>query len=212
MGRVRVDAFSISLDGFAAGDGQSLDDPLGCGGPALHQWMFDSGVSLPAAPEMGDIDAQMAERALEGIGAWIMGRNMFGPVRGPWPDDQWQGWWGPNPPYHCPVYVLTHHARAPIEMEGGTVFHFVTGGIEEAMGLARRSARGRDIRIGGGAATVRQYLEARMIDDIHLAISPCLLGRGESLFAGLDFNALGYEVVRYQPGKAACHMQIGRRG
>lgn len=212
MGRVRVDAFSISLDGFAAGDGQSLDDPLGRGGPALHQWMFDSGVSMPTAPDTGDIDAQMAERALEGIGAWIMGRNMFGPVRGPWPDDQWQGWWGPNPPYHCPVYVLTHHARAPIEMEGGTVFHFVTGGIEEAMGLARRAAQGRDIRIGGGAATVRQYLEARMIDDIHLAISPCLLGRGESLFAGLDFDALGYEVVRYQPGKAACHMQIGRRG
>lgn len=212
MTRVRVDAFSVSLDGFAAGADQSLDDPLGRGGRSLHHWMFDSGAPQPVASGAGDADERLSASALEGIGAWIMGRNMFGPVRGSWPDESWRGWWGPNPPYQCPAYVLTHHARASIEMEGGTVFHFVTGGIEEAMRLARRAAQGRDIRIGGGAATVRQYLEARMIDDIHLAISPCLLGRGESLFAGLDFDALGYEVVRYQPGKAACHLQIGRRG
>ncbi len=212
MTKVRVDAFSVSLDGFAAGPGQSLDDPLGRGGPTLHHWMFDSGTPQPVASGAGDADERLSASALEGIGAWIMGRNMFGPVRGSWPDESWRGWWGENPPYHVPVFVLTHHPRPSFEMDGGTIFHFVTGGIDEAMGLARQAAQGRDIRIGGGASTVRQYLEARMIDEINLAVSPCLLGGGEPLFAGLDLPALGYQVVAYQPGKAACHMRIGRRG
>ena len=214
--KVRVAAFSLSLEGFGAGRDQSLAQPLGLHGETLHEWMVHTRTfrQLTGEPGTGDEgeDDRFARRSFDNIGAWIMGRNMFGPVRGPWPDDHWKGWWGANPPYHVPVFVLTNHARPPLEMQGGTIFHFVTGGAGEALDRARETAAGRDVRIGGGVATIRQYLEARALDTLHLAVSPVLLGKGENLFAGLDLPALGYQVTESVPGEAATHVVIGRAG
>jgi len=213
--KVRVAAYSISIDGFGAGPDQSLADPLGRGGEALHEWVFDTPTFRAMYGKQGGrngVDEHFAARSFENLGAWIMGRNMFAPSRGPWPDDGWQGWWGEEPPYRVPVFVLTHHPRDPIAIKGGTVFHFVTGGIGEALERAREAAGGRDIRIGGGAATVRQYLQAGLIDELHVAVSPVLLGAGESLFAGLDLPALGYDVAESTPGERATHLLITRTG
>ena len=212
-GKVRVDAFGVSVDGFGAGPDQSLGHPLGVGGEGLHHWFYPTETFRTLfgqfAGEAG-VDDDFARRSMEGMGAWIMGRNMFAPSRGDWPDDGWKGWWGPNPPYHVPVFVLTHHARDPIEMEGGTVFHFETGGIEAALEKARALAGDKDIRIGGGAETVRQYLTAGLIDRMHVAISPVVLGRGEPLWEGLDLPALGYEVFSSTAGERATHLIITR--
>jgi len=214
MSKVRVNAFTISVDGFGAGPDQSRDHPLGRGGERLHGWMiptrtFQRNVLRREDGTTGP-DDDFAARSFENLGAWIMGRNMFGPVRGPWPDNEWKGWWGANPPYHVPVFVLTHHPRPPLEMEGGTVFHFVTEGIEAALGRAKAAANGKDIRIGGGVSTIRQYLQARLIDEMHVAISPVLLGRGESLFDGIDLPALGYDVRERVFTGEALHLVIGR--
>ncbi|WP_114953690.1 dihydrofolate reductase family protein [Sphingosinicella terrae] len=214
MSRVRVAAFSVSLDGYGAGPDQSESQPLGAGGESLHEWMFPTRTFQRLYGDKEGttgIDDQFAVRSFDNVGAWILGRNMFGPVRGPWPDERWRGWWGEEPPYHVPVFVLTHHERPPLEMKGGTVFHFVTGGIRAALDLARDAAAGRDVRIGGGAATIRQYLEARLIDDLHLAVSPVLLGRGEPLFAGLDLPALGYAPTEHVASDKALHVLIERR-
>jgi dihydrofolate reductase len=214
MPKVRVGAFSISVDGFGAGPDQSLDHPLGMRGRELHHWAFATKTFRTMFGEEGGssgIDEGYAARSMAGMGAWIMGRNMFGPIRGAWPDDAWKGWWGEEPPYHCPVFVLTNHARAPIEMQGGTVFHFVTGGVNEAMSLAKAAAGERDIRIGGGVSTIRQYLVAGAIDEVHLAVSPIVLGRGENLFAGLDLPGLGYAVTEQTQGEQAMHIVLGRQ-
>jgi len=213
MSRLVVRCFSLSLDGFGAGPHQDLQHPLGVGGPEIFDWFFQTRTWRSTHAEPGGetgVDDDVASRAFDGIGAWILGRNMFGPVRGPWPDDSWKGWWGANPPYHVPVFVLTHHPRPSLEMEGGTVFHFVTDGIAAALEQARAAANGKDVRVGGGAATIRQYLLARLIDEMHLAISPVMLGDGEPLFAGLDLPALGYRVKEYVPSEAAMHLIIGR--
>jgi dihydrofolate reductase len=216
MSRLTVRAYTISLDGYGAGPRQSREEPLGVGGESLHDWLvstptFKGTHAGAAAPDAeSDLDEEFAAKAMAGVGAWIMGRNMFGPIRGPWPDDAWRGWWGKNPPYHVPVFVLTHHARPPVEMEGGTVFHFVTDGIEAALERARAAAGGRDIRIGGGASTVRQYLKARLIDEIHLAVSPILLGAGEHLFADIDLLALGYSCTRWVASAKAAHYIIAK--
>ena len=214
MSKLRVLSFAVSLDGFSAGVDQSLDHPLGVRGPELMEWFFPTRkfqhMYGSGEGETG-IDNGFAEHGFDNLGAWILGRNMFGPVRGPWPDESWRGWWGEEPPYRVPVFVLTHHARAPLQMAGGTTFHFVTGGIHEALERARDAAGGRDIRLGGGAATVREYLQAGLIDDLHLALRPLLLGRGEALFAGLDLNALGYECTGMQPGERAVHMSLRKR-
>lgn len=223
MSKLRVNAFSISIDGYGAGPDQSLDNPLGVGGQGLHEWfvgtstfqkMIGADVSTPGSgseAEAVDVNEDFAARSMENLGAWIMGRNMFGPQRGSWPDDDWRGWWGANPPYHVPVFVLTHHARAPITMEGGTTFHFVTDGIHQALTRAREAARGKDIRVGGGVATVRQYLAAGLIDELNLAVSPMLLGRGEPLFAGLDLPSLGYECSRHVAARRATHVVLTKR-
>ena len=214
MTRVRVNAFSISIDGFGAGPDQSLENPLGAGGEALHEWFVPTrGFRQVYGEEGGStgVDDDFGKRSMDNLGAWIMGRNMFGPVRGDWPDFEWKGWWGEEPPYHCPVFVLTHHARPPLEMAGGTVFHFVTGGIHEALGRARDAAGDKDIRIGGGAATIREYLNARLIDELHIAIAPTLLGSGEPLFAGIDLPAVGYQVREHAAGEQAMHVIIARR-
>jgi dihydrofolate reductase len=214
MPKLRVNAFAISLDGCGAGPEQSLDNPLGKGGEDLHQWFFPTRTFQKMFGK-GDgttgIDEDFAARSMANMGAWILGRNMFGPVRGPWPDDTWRGWWGDNPPYHVPVFVLTHHPRPPLTMEGGTVFHFVTDGIETALARAKEAAGDRDVRIGGGVATIRQYLTARLIDELHIAVAPILLGAGEPLFAGLDLPALGYEVKQYVPSEKAAHMVLAKR-
>jgi dihydrofolate reductase len=214
-GRVRVASFAVSLDGFGAGPDQSLDDPLGVGGPELFAWFFATQTFQSMhGGEGGEAgtDEAFARRGFENVGAWILGRNMFGPVRGPWPDESWKGWWGEEPPYHVPTFVLTHHARATLPMKGGTEFHFVTGGIHEALERARQAAGEKDVRIGGGVSTIRQYLAARLIDELHLAFSPVLLGRGESLFGGMDLRALGYECVSHAPGERAVHVIIRRSG
>ena len=213
MTRVRVHNFSISLDGYGAGPRQTREEPLGEGGEALHDWYIPTRTFQRMSGKPGGTtgpDDDMASRFGQGVGAWIMGRNMFGPVRGPWPDDSWNGWCGTNPPYHGPVFVLTHHARPPLEMEGGTVFHFVTTGIESALELARAAAGDKDVRIGGGAATIRQYLQAGLLDELHVAISPILLGRGERLFAGIDLPALGYRVREHVSTPSAMHLVIDR--
>jgi dihydrofolate reductase len=215
MSRVVVRSFAVSLDGYCAGPNQGLENPLGERGPEMFEWFFATRTWRDMhGMEGGEtgVDDQMAQRSFENIGAWILGRNMFGPVRGPWPDESWKGWWGDEPPYHVPVFVLTHHARAPLQMKGGTTFHFVTGGIEEALDKARAAAQGKDVRIGGGCATVRQFLQARVIDEMHLAMRPVLLGRGENLFAGLDLHALGYEGAQVTPGERATHVIVRRRG
>ena len=212
MSRLRVASFTISLDGYGAGPNQSVKEPLGVGGEELHAWLVESRMFKELYGKEGGatgVDNDFAVRGFENLGAWIMGRNMFGPVRGPWPDETWRGWWGKNPPYHVPVFVLTHHARAPLAMEGGTVFHFVTGGIHEALERAREAAGEKDIRVGGGASTIRQYLEAGLIDEAHIAISPVLLGSGEHLLAGLDLPALGYRSS-LTSGEQAAHFIIER--
>ena len=211
MTKLRIHGFSVSLDGYAAGPGQDLDHPLGVGGTQLHEWVFPTR-TFQAMFGSGDgtigIDDDFAARGFEGIGAWILGRNMFGPLRGPWADDQWKGWWGDNPPYHTPVFVLTHHARPPIEMAGGTIFHFVTNGIHAALQRAQQAAGALDVRLGGGPATIRQYLEAGLVDTIHLAISPVLLGSGESLLADLDLVRLGYRCSEHTSSAAAMHVVL----
>lgn len=215
MSRVRVSAFSVSIDGYGAGPDQTLAHPLGIGAESLHNWMVPTRTfQQMVGGEDGatGVDDDWAARSMAGMGAWIMGRNMFGPVRGPWPDHAWTGWWGDNPPYHVPVFVLTHHARPPIEMAGGTVFHFVTDGIEAALDRARAAAGERDVRVGGGVSTVRQYLEAGLIDEMHLAVSPTLLGRGENLFAGLDLLSRGFEVTERAMTDKAVHIVLTRTG
>ena len=214
MTRVRVESFSISIDGYGAGPSQSVDEPLGVGGEALHDWVVATRSWRRMHGKDGGsegIDDGFSARGAEPMGAWILGRNMFGPIRGPWPDGSWKGWWGKNPPYHAPVFVLTHHARPPVEMEGGTTFHFVTGGIHEALDRARDAADGKDVRIGGGADTIRQYLRARLIDELHVAIAPVLLGAGEGLFEGVDLPALGYECAQFTGSEKATHVVIRRR-
>jgi len=215
MSKVRVSAYGISLDGYGAGPDQSLENPLGVDFPEVMGWFFPTRVfrTMVAGQNDGEtgVDNSMAAKSMESLGAWIMGRNMFGPVRGPWPNEDWKGWWGDEPVYHCQVFVLTHHARPTLHMKGGTDFHFVTGGIHEALELAKAAAGARDVRIGGGAATVRQYLQARLIDELHLAQRPVLLGRGETLFAGLNLRALGYEVADSIAGERATHLILRRR-
>jgi len=213
--KLRVQCFSVSLDGYGAGPDQDLENPLGVGGPELFDWFFRSRTwQRMHGGEGGEtgVDDDMAAKGFEGIGAWILGRNMFGPVRGPWPDESWKGWWGDEPPYHVPVFVLTHHARAPIPMKGATEFRFVTDGIESALRQAKDAAGGKDVRLGGGVATIRQYLSAGLIDELHLVLSPVLLGRGEHLLAGIDTRALGYECVKHVPGsRAAAHVFLRKR-
>ncbi len=213
MSRLCVRSFALSIDGYGAGPGQDLRNPLGVRGPELMEWFFNTRAWRRMHGEAGGetgVDDTVAEQGFEGIGAWILGRNMFGPVRGPWPDESWRGWWGDEPPYHTPVFVLTHHPRPPLAMAGGTEFHFVTGGIEEALQRARVAAGGRDVRVGGGVSTVRQYLQARLVDELHLAIRPVLLGRGEALLQGIDLSSLGYECTKSLAGERAMHVFLRR--
>ena len=214
MTRVRVEGFTISLDGYGAGPEQDIDHPLGRGGTELHPWLTATRTFQRTHGQDGGstgVDDDFAARGFENVGAWILGRNMFGPIRGDWTDESWKGWWGDEPPYHCPVYVLTHHGRTPSEMQGGTTFQFVTGGIHEALAQARRAAGGRDVRIGGGVSTIQQYLRARLIDEMHVAVSPVLLGRGERLFDGLDLRALGYDCGQYTGSPKAAHFVLRRK-
>jgi dihydrofolate reductase len=213
MPKLRVNAFSISLDGYGAGPDQSRENPLGIGGMALHEWAFPTRTFQNKFGKEGGttgIDDDFAARSFDNVGAWILGRNMFGPVRGPWPDDSWKGWWGDSPPYHVPTFVLTHHERAPITMKGGTVFHFVTDGIEAALRRATDAAGGKDVRLGGGVASIRQYLNAGLVDEMHLAISPALLGRGEPLLSGIDLPKLGFRVAEHVPSQKATHVVLKR--
>jgi dihydrofolate reductase len=213
MPKVKVAGFSVSLDGFAAGTAQSLDHPLGLRGEQIFQWFFPTRTFCQMVGKDGGetgLDNGFARRAMEGFGAFILGRNMFGPVRGEWPDDQWKGWWGDNPPYHAPTFILTHYPRPPIEMLGGTTFHFVSDGIENALRKAREAAGAKDIKIGGGAQTVRQYVQCGHVDEIHLAIAPIALGQGESLFSGLDLCALGYRTIEHVPTDRATHIVLAK--
>ncbi len=215
MSKLRVHSFSISIDGYGAGPNQDLQNPLGVGGPELFDWFLPTRTWQQMQGNEGGetgIDDETAAQGFTGIGAWILGRNMFGPVRGPWPDDSWKGWWGDEPPYHGPVFVLTHHPRASLEMKGGTVFHFVTNGIHAALEQARDAAAGRDVRVGGGVDTIRQYLRAALIDELHLVMSPVLLGTGEHLLHGIDLRALGYECADHLAGgRAAAHVSLRKR-
>jgi dihydrofolate reductase len=208
MSKLRVNCFSVSLDGFGAGPNQSLNEPLGVGGEALHEWIIPTrtfqALSGKSEGTTGP-DNDFAARGFENAGAWILGRNMFGPVRGEWPDDSWKGWWGDNPPYHTDVFVLTHHARKPIEMEGGTTFHFVTDGIQSALDKAKAAAKGKDVRLGGGSAAIRQYLQAGLVDEMHIAVSPVLLGSGEHLLNGINLLALGFARTEYVHTASAAH-------
>ena len=213
MSKVRVASFSVSLDGYGAGPDQDLQNPMGVGGMVLHAWAFPTRTFKKMHGAEGGstgVDETFAARGFENVGAWILGRNMFGPVRGPWLNEDWKGWWGDTPPYHVPVYVLTHQAREPLVMQGGTTFYFVTEGMEVALRQAIDAAHGRDVRIGGGTTTVRQYLRARLIDEMHLAVSPKLLGRGENLFEGIDLPALGYQTVERVAGENATHVVIAK--
>lgn len=216
MSKLRVSTFSISLDGYGAGPDQSLEEPLGVGGMAVHGWFrgtktFQKMVGGGSGEAgRGGVDDDFAARSFENVGAWILGRNMFGPVRGPWEDDSWKGWWGENPPYHVPVFVLTHHARAPLPMAGGTTFHFVTEGIHVALERAKEAARGKDIRLGGGVSVIRQYLTAGLIDELHLVVSSVLLGRGEHLLSGIDTVRLGYRVTEHARSELATHVVLTR--
>lgn len=213
MSKLVVCSFSLSADGYGAGPEQDLNHPLGIGGEALHRWLVATHTFqrlLGNDEGLRGTDDDLAARGFENVGAWILGRNMFGPIRGPWPDHEWKGWWGPNPPFHAPVFVLTHYPRPSLEMEGGTTFHFVTAGIEAALGQARAAAGGREIRLGGGVATIRAYLKAGLVDQMHLAVSPVLLGRGEHLFVGLDLPALGYTLDNEMRAGSACHLFVRR--
>jgi len=213
MSKVRVAGFSLSIDGFGAGVEQSLGDPLGKRGRELHQWLFGTRMFHAMTGQPGgtqDVDDAYAARSMDGFGAFILGRNMFGPVRGPWPDESWRGWWGEDPPYHAPTFVLTHYPRAPIAMQGGTTFHFVTQGIEAALERARAAAGDKDVKIGGGVDTVRQYLRAGLVDELHFAIAPVVLGRGEAMFAGLDLPAQGFRVTEHVATPLATHVVLAR--
>lgn len=214
MSKLRVLCFALSLDGYGAGPQQDLHNPLGVRGPELMEWFFHTDVWRRMHGQGGGetgIDNDMAARGFAGVGAWILGRNMFGPVRGPWPDEHWKGWWGEEPPYHTQVFVLTHHPRPPLGMAGGTVFHFVTEGIHAALAQASAAAGGLDVRLGGGVATVRQYLQAGLVDDLHLAVSPVLLGSGEHLWRDMDLHALGYACEKVVAGERATHVVLRRR-
>jgi dihydrofolate reductase len=214
MSKLRVQSFGISLDGYGAGPNQSLENPLGERGPEIMEWFFPTRVFQKmhggGVGETG-VDNEMAELGFDNFGAWILGRNMFGPVRGPWPDESWKGWWGDEPPYHVPTFVLTHHPRAPLQMAGGTTFHFVTDGIHSALEQAKAAAGDRDVRLGGGVATIRQYLRAGLIDELHLALRPVLLGTGEILLHDIDLRSLGYEVEKSVAGERATHMFLRKR-
>jgi dihydrofolate reductase len=215
MSKLRVRSFSVSLDGFGAGISQDLEHPLGVGGMAVHEWIFATRTFHEMVAKEGGatgIDDDHFARGFVGIGAWILGRNMFGPVRGAWPDDAWKGWWGETPPFHAPVFVLTHHARAAVPMSGGTTFYFVTGGIHEALARAKEAAGPLDVALGGGVATIRQYLEARLVDELHLALTPVLLGSGESLFSGIDLLRLGYRCTEHVTTPAAMHVVLKKEG
>lgn len=215
MTRVRVASFAISLDGYGAGPNQDIDNPLGVGGTELHEWAFPTRtfqrLVFRADGGTTGIDDDFVARGFENVGAWILGRNMFGPVRGPWPDLSWEGWWGDDPPYHVPVFVLTHYSRPSLPMKGNTSFHFVTGGIHDALAQAREAAGGRDVRIGGGPHTIQQYLRGGLIDELHLAIAPVLLGGGERLFEGVDLRALGYRCVQHVASEHATHVVLARQ-
>jgi dihydrofolate reductase len=213
-GRLCVRSFSVSIDGFGAGAGQDLDHPLGVGGTALHEWFFATRTFRQMHGQDGGatgVDDDFAARGFRDVGAWILGRNMFGPVRGSWPDDTWKGWWGETPPYHTPVFVLTHHARASLPMNGGTTFHFVTGGIHEALERAKAAAGAHEVRLGGGVATIRQYVVAGLVDEIHLAMAPTLLGTGESLLSGIDLARLGYRCTEHVATPAAMHVVLTKQ-
>ena len=211
MQKLRVQSFSISIDGYGAGPNQSLENPMGVGAKGLHGWAFPTKTFQQMfGQEDGTTgkDNDIAEQGFSNLGAWILGRNMFGPIRGEWPDENWKGWWGNNPPYHVPVFVLTNHPRKSIKMEGGTVFHFVTDGINSALQKAFDAANGKDVRLGGGVSTVRQYLNAKLIDEMHIAISPVVLGSGENLFANINLIQLGYKCVKHVPTENAMHLFI----
>jgi dihydrofolate reductase len=216
--RLRVHGFSISLDGYGAGPNQNVETPLGVGGEDLHEWMVGTRTFKRIVGDGDAVDGttgpddEFTARGFAEIGAWILGRNMFGPVRGDWPDDTWKGWWGDNPPYHVPVFVLTHHPRKSIVMQGGTVFHFVTDGIQAALQRATEAAKGKDVRLGGGVGTIRQYLGAGLVDQMHFAISPILLGSGEHLFAGLDLTKLGYRRAEHTATANATHIVLTKEG
>ena len=213
--RLRVHGFTVSIDGYGAGPSQDIDNPLGVGGTALHQWAFATRTfqrMFGKGEGATGVDDDFAARGFENVGAWILGRNMFGPVRGPWPDDTWKGWWGDNPPYHVPVFVLTHNPRPDLVMEGGTTFHFVSDGIEAVLQRAVAAANGKDVRLGGGVATIRQYLRTGLIDEMHIAVAPVLLGAGESLFAGIDIPGLGYRCTAHVPTPSVTHIVLGRSG
>jgi dihydrofolate reductase len=215
MSKIRVNSFAVSLDGYSAGSNQSLENPLGVRGPELFEWFFSTRTWKQMHGQEGGstgVDDEWARRGMENAGAWILGRNMFGPVRGPWPDDSWKGWWGEEPPYHVPVFVLTHHARPPLEMQGGTTFHFVTEGSEAALERAKAAAGDKDVRIGGGVATIRQYLRAGLIDELHLVLRPVIMGSGENLFAGLDLTALGYRCTEHVSTELAMHVVLKKTG
>jgi dihydrofolate reductase len=215
MSKTRVAAFSLSLEGFGAGANQSRDNPLGVGGESLHQWFFPTRTFQKMIGNDGGAttgpDEDFAARSFENVGAWILGRNMFGPVRGPWPNEDWKGWWGASPPYHTDVFVLTHHARKPLKMEGGTTFHFVTDGIRSALEQAKKAANGKDVRIGGGVSTIRQYLAENLIDEMHLAVSPLLLGKGEHLLGGIDLPALGFVQTEFVATPSAAHYVLTKK-
>src|SRR2546423_1644900 len=214
MSKLRINGFAVSIDGYGAGPDQSLQDPLGVGGMALHEWVLATRTFKRMHGGEGGstgVDDDFAARGFDGVGAWILGRNMFGPVRGPWPDDTWKGWWGANPPYHVPVFVLTHHPRAAIVMEGGTTFHFVTDGIHAALQRAKEAAQGKDVRLGGGVATIRQYLQAGLVEEMHLALAPTLLGAGEALLADIDLPALGYRCTEHVGTASALHVVLTRK-
>jgi dihydrofolate reductase len=214
MSKLRVHAFTVSVDGYGAGPNQDINNPLGVGGKGLHEWMFATRTAQKLfGGEGGEtgVDDDFTACGFKNIGAWIMGRNMFGPVRGPWLDESWRGWWGESPPYHTPVFVLTHHARNPLSMDGGTTFYFVTDGIESALRQATAAAQGQDIRLGGGIDTIRQYLRARLVDEFHVAISPLILGSGEALFSGIDLLNLGYRCTQHVPRPKATHVVLTRQ-
>jgi dihydrofolate reductase len=211
MSKVRVAAFSISIDGYGAGTRQDLKNPLGVRGPEIFHWFFETDAFKKMHEQSSGakgIDNDFALKGFENVGAWILGRNMFGPIRGRWPDDAWKGWWGDTPPYHVPVFVLTHHARAPLEMKGGTTFYFITDGIDSALKQAKAAAKGKDVRIGGGVSTIRQYLQAGQIDEMHLALSPVIMGEGENLFAGINLPQLGFKLTETIRGEEATHLVL----